>query len=47
MSKLEQHYRLYRRLHDTFGTRAYAENQFTVMKELLEVRDAVRSGAAQ
>jgi len=35
-------YPLYRRLHDIFGTRGYAENQFSVMKELLAVRDGVR-----
>ncbi len=33
---------LYRRLHDIFGTRQYAENQFDVMKELLAIRDEVR-----
>jgi L-ribulokinase len=33
---------LYRRLHDTFGTREYGENQFVVMKELLKIRDAAR-----
>ncbi len=33
---------LYRRLHDVFGTRAYAENQFCVMKDLLAIRDAAR-----
>ncbi len=37
-------YGLYRRLHDIFGTREYQENQHTVMKELLNLRDAVRSG---
>jgi L-ribulokinase len=31
-------FRLYRRLHDSFGTTEFAENQFTVMKELLEIR---------
>ncbi len=35
-------YALYKRLHDLFGTRDYAANQFTLMKELLEIRDAVR-----
>ena len=37
-------YRLYKRLHDTFGQRGYAESQFTVMKDLLTIRDAVRKG---
>ena len=35
-------YRLYRRLHDVFGTREYRDNLFDVMKELLEIRDEVR-----
>jgi L-ribulokinase len=35
-------YKLYRRLHDIFGTRKYAENQFSVMKDLLSIRDEVR-----
>jgi L-ribulokinase len=35
-------YKLYRRLHDIFGTRMYAENQFSVMKDLLSIRDEVR-----
>lgn len=35
-------YALYKRLHDLFGTREYAANQFTLMKELLEIRDEVR-----
>jgi len=38
----ERLYKLYLRLHDLFGTRDYAENQFGVMKELLAVRDDVR-----
>ncbi len=38
----EQLYRLYKRLHDAFGTRDYAESQFVVMKELLALRDAAR-----
>ncbi len=37
-------YGLYRRLHDLFGTRDYAENQFDLMKELLTIRDEVRHG---
>lgn len=35
-------YALYKRLHDTFGTRDYAANQFTLMKELLAIRDEAR-----
>ena len=38
----EQIYRLYKRLHDTFGTCDQAGNQFAVMKELLAIRDAAR-----
>lgn len=33
---------LYKRVHDIFGTRQYAVNQFDVMKELLAIRDEVR-----
>ena len=33
---------LYRRLHDLFGTEDYAENQFNVMKELIEIRERQR-----
>ncbi len=36
-------YALYRRLHDIFGTRDYAENQFGLMKDLLDIRDGARS----
>ena len=36
-------YALYRRLHDLFGTRDYAANQFDVMKELLVIRDEART----
>lgn len=32
----------YKRLHDLFGTRDYAANQFALMKDLLAIRDAVR-----
>jgi len=39
-------YRFYRRLHDAFGTKDYGQNQFDLMKELLTLRDEVRSGAA-
>ncbi len=33
---------LYKRLHDLFGTREYAENQFDVMKELIAIREEQR-----
>ena len=33
---------LYRRLHDLFGTKEYAENQFDLMKELIAIRGEVR-----
>jgi len=33
---------LYKRLHDVFGTREYAENQHCVMKELIRIREAQR-----
>jgi L-ribulokinase len=38
----ERLYGLYRRLHDIFGTRDCAENQFDVMKDLLAIRDETR-----
>jgi L-ribulokinase len=38
----EQLYQLYKRVHDVFGTRACAANQFAVMKDLLAIRDATR-----
>lgn len=37
-------YRLYRMLHDAFGTQDYKESLHGVMKELLRIRDQVRSG---
>lgn len=36
-------YRLYRQLHDAFGTRDYAANLAHVMKELLAIRDEARA----
>lgn len=33
----------YKRLHDAFGTREYSENLYTVMKDLLALRDRIRS----
>jgi L-ribulokinase len=38
----ERLFDLYKRLHDLFGTKAYAENQFDVMKELIAIRKAQR-----
>ena len=35
-------YRLYRQLHDAFGTREWSGQMFNLMKELLDIRDAVR-----
>jgi L-ribulokinase len=35
---------LYKKLHDLFGTRDYAENQFDLMKELIAIRDDARKG---
>ncbi len=37
-------YVLYRRLHDSFGTRDGEGNHFEVMKKLLDIRDSVRAG---
>jgi len=41
----EELFQLYKRLHDLFGTRDYSENQFEVMKKLLTLRNAQRSGS--
>ena len=35
-------YALYRQLHDAFGTAAYNESLYNVMKDLLALRDEVR-----
>ena len=35
-------YRLYRQLHDAFGTREYSGSLFNVMKDLLAIRDRAR-----
>jgi L-ribulokinase len=40
----DQMFGLYTRLHDLFGTRDYAENQFHLMKELIRIRKASRNG---
>jgi L-ribulokinase len=39
----ERLFGLYKRLHDVFGTKDYGENQYTVMKELIRIRDEVRN----
>ncbi len=39
----ERLFGLYHRLHDIFGTRDYSENQFDLMKDLLEIRDQARA----
>ena len=36
-------FKLYRRLHDSFGTDSYQGSLFCAMKELLKIRDAVRN----
>jgi L-ribulokinase len=36
-------YALYRQLHDGFGTRGWTGGMFNVMKDLLDIRDSVRS----
>jgi len=38
----EKLFGLYRRLHDLFGTKEYTANQFDVMKQLIEIREAQR-----
>ena len=35
-------YKLYRTLHDAFGTRKWKGNLYKVMKELIVIRDSVR-----
>ena len=36
-------YQLYRRLHDSFGQKQKQDNLYDVMKELLRIREEVRS----
>jgi L-ribulokinase len=36
-------YKLYRQLHDSFGTKEWQGGMYNVMKDLLEIRDEVRS----
>ncbi len=36
-------YRLYRRMHDAFGTQEWSGRMYPVMKDLLDIRDAVRT----
>lgn len=38
----EKLFRLYKQLHDLFGTKEYAENQFNVMKDLIAIREQQR-----
>jgi len=38
----EKLFQLYKQLHDLFGTRDYAANQFPVMKELIAIREEAR-----
>jgi L-ribulokinase len=38
----QQLYALYRQLHDAYGTREWSGQMFNLMKELLDIRDAVR-----
>jgi len=38
----ERLFQLYRRLHDLFGAKEYAENQFDLMKELIAIRGEAR-----
>ncbi|MCE5266264.1 MAG: ribulokinase [Planctomycetaceae bacterium] len=39
-------YRLYRRMHDAFGTQGCGESLYPVMKELIAIRDRARNGTA-
>jgi L-ribulokinase len=36
-------YALYRQLHDAFGTEVWSGKMYNLMKELLDIRDSVRS----
>ena len=38
----EKLFSLYKQLHDLFGTKEYAENQFNVMKDLITIREEAR-----
>ena len=38
-------YGLYRQMHDAFGTQQWSGRMFNVMKDLLDIRDAVQEGA--
>ena len=40
----EKLFRMYKELHDIFGTRDYTANLYHIMKDLLDLRDAVREG---
>ncbi|MBN2710203.1 MAG: ribulokinase [Calditrichaceae bacterium] len=37
-------YRLYKQLHDAFGTESWSGQMYNVMKDLLEIRDSIRKG---
>jgi len=37
-----QLFKLYRQLHDAFGTPGYSQSLYNVMKDLLSIRDAAR-----
>ena len=40
----EKLFRMYKELHDIFGTKEYTANLYHIMKDLLDLRDAVREG---
>ena len=40
----EKLFRMYKELHDIFGTKGYTANLYHIMKDLLDLRDAVREG---
>ena len=43
-SVYDELFTLYMRLHDLFGTKEYAGNQYDLMKDLIRIRDKVRKG---
>ena len=45
VKRYDRLYAQYRKLHDAFGTRGYAESLFGVMKDLLALRDDVRGAS--
>ena len=40
----EKLFGMYKQLHDIFGTKDYSANLYHIMKDLLDLRDAVREG---